>query len=133
MADPGTQALRSDPELLSGAPIPSRFEVTWRCLTSGLGPAGAKAISKPARRAPIRDTEAKEWEMVLPRMMRPAASAGVERSSREQIPLQAPSFVTANERGSRRWLFAASAALLLPFVFATVRWTEQRSSSGSLS
>jgi hypothetical protein len=131
MADPGMQASRS-PEILSGAPIPFRFELTWRSLTSALAPeAGASTqIPKPVQRTPTRDTEAKEWEMVLPRMKRPAAAA-VEhaRPSREQIPLSTPSFGTANDRGSRRWLFLACAALLLALAFATVRWTEQRSSS----
>ena len=36
MADPGTQALRNGPEVLSGAAIPFRFEVTWRSLTRPL-------------------------------------------------------------------------------------------------
>src|SRR5438128_1930402 len=122
MADPGMQGLRSGPEILSGAPIPFRFEVTWRSLTGGLASAASAStpIPKPARHTSTRDTEAKEWEMVLPRMERPAAVAAVEqaRPSRQQIPLSTPSFVTADDRGSRRWLFLAGAALLLALAFA---------------
>ena len=82
MADSGLQALRPGPETLAGAAIPFRFEVTWRSLTRPLGPNSARTemISKPARRIPVRDAEAKEWEMVLPRMRRPATLDGHQRS-----------------------------------------------------
>src|SRR5882762_8560947 len=75
MADPRMQALPAGPDKLAGAAIPFRFEVTWRSLTRPLGPSSVAAISKPVLRAPARDAEAKEWEMVLPRMKRPAALA----------------------------------------------------------
>src|SRR5258708_33181649 len=75
MADPGMKALQAGPEMLAGPVIPFRFEVTWRSLTRPLGPSSAAAASKPVLRAPARDAEAKEWELVLPRMKRPAALA----------------------------------------------------------
>jgi hypothetical protein len=142
MADPGMQALRDGPEMLAGAPIPFRFEVTWRSLTRPLGPSGAAAspISTLARRT-LRDTEAKEWEMVLPRMKRPATLAPsgppqIAPQSQRPFPdadpaapaVAPPSFASASDRGARRWLFPAVAALLLPLAYGTLRWTEQRSS-----
>jgi hypothetical protein len=122
MADPGTQALKNGPEILSGAAIPFRFEVTWRSLTRPLSPAGVAApVSKLSRRAPAADAEPKEWEMVLPRMQRPATGA-VRDAVVPAEELTAPSFATTGERGSRRWMLVA-AALLLPLAFAAVRWT----------
>jgi len=74
------------------------------------------------------DAEAKEWEMVLPRMKRPALAAIEQaRPSREPEFLQAPTFVTADDRGSRRWLLLVGSAVLALLVLVTVRWTEQRS------
>jgi hypothetical protein len=109
--------------MLAGAAIPFRFEVTWRSLTRPLSPAAAATPnSKPARRTPARDDEAREWEMVLPRMKRPAPLP-IERPA-----VAAPSFATATGRGSRRWLFPAVAALMLPLAFAALRWTGQHSS-----
>jgi len=147
MADPGLQAPRSGPEMLAGAAIPFRFEVTWRSLTQPLGPSSATAaIAKPARRVPVRDSEAKEWEMVLPRMRRPAAveghqhSKGMLRTSvsvntlappeRVAVPnFAAPTFAAAGGRTSRRWILPAAAAVLAPIALVALRWTEPKSVS----
>lgn len=136
MADPGLQALRAEPETLAGAAIPFRFEVTWRSLTRPLSPASeTAAVSKPAKRVPVRDSEAKEWEMVLPRMRRPATLAPSHgRSERiasaPSVPnLAAPNFASATDRASRRWIFPAAAALLVPIALAALRWTDQHSVS----
>src|SRR6266568_5081638 len=113
MADPGMRALQAGHEMLAGAAIPFRFEVTWRSLTRPLGPSSVAATSKPVLRAPARDAEAKEWEMVLPRMKRPAALAPPARVAPAPT-LAAPNFATASEHGSRRWTFLSAAALLAP-------------------
>src|SRR5258708_1687825 len=130
MADPGMKALPAGPEMLAGAAIPFRFEVTWRSLTRPLGPSSVAATSKPLLRAPARDAEAKEWEMVLPRMTRPAALAPSiappARAVPEAVPnLAAPNFASAPELGSRRWTFPVAAALLVPLAWGALRWTEQ--------
>src|SRR4029077_8936703 len=103
MADTGIQAFQASSESLSGAPIPFRFEVTWRSLTEPLKAAPPdRANSKPLpfdttasagrlnRRAPVRDTEPREWEMVLPRMKRPAGLTLT--TPREPLLLPAPQF-----------------------------------------
>src|SRR6266566_4251673 len=132
MADPGTQALRNGPEVLSGAAIPFRFEVTWRSLTEPFGPTGVAApVSKvPQRALPHdpgpRDTEAKEWEMVLPRMRRPVALAPAPVPD-SGPPMAAPSFATAPQRGTRRWIFLAGAPLLLALAFVAYRSSGQGS------
>src|SRR5262249_47984289 len=131
MADPGTKALQAGPEMLAGVAIPFRFEVTWRSLTRPLGPSTATATSKAVLRAPARDADAKEWEMVLPRMKRPAALAPsigptARVASEPPVPsLVAPSFASAAEHSSRRWTFPAAAALLAPLLWGAMRWTEQ--------
>src|ERR1700730_12839550 len=116
MADPGIQAFPASSDSLSGAPIPFRFEVTWRSLTDPLKPAPPdQSSTKPLtfdtvsgagrsiRRAPARDAEAREWEMVLPRMRRPAA---LELTTpREPQLLAPPQFTMATEPGDlRRWI-----------------------------
>jgi hypothetical protein len=128
MADPGTQPLRNGPEVLSGAAIPFRFEVTWRSLTEPLGPTGAAAaVSKVLQPALSRDdTEAKEWEMVLPRMRRPAALAATPVPD-SRPPMAAPSFASAVERRPQRWIFPAGAALLLALALIAYRSTGQGS------
>jgi hypothetical protein len=131
MADPGTQALRTGPEILAGGAIPFRFEVTWRSLTRELVPTGTAAqVQKADRRTPVRDTEAKEWEMVLPRMKRPAALPPAPAPICDPSPdaeVAAPSFASGGDRRSRRWLFPAGAALLLPLALVALRWTERQS------
>ena len=125
MADPGIQAFPASSESLSGAPIPFRFEVTWRSLTDPLEPAlpdrspikpltfdtvsGAGRLSGGS---PARDAEAREWEMVLPRMRRPAPVAVT--TSREPLLLAAPQFTMATQPSElRRWIGLAGVALLL--------------------
>jgi hypothetical protein len=125
------QAVRTGPESLAGATIPFRFEVTWRSLTRPLGMAepSAPAAIVPARRpAPARASDAKEWEMVLPRMKRLAPSSANRRAlaaPREDAPLSTPSFVSGSERGPRRWMFPAAAALMIPVALLALRWTER--------
>jgi len=83
------------------------------------------AISKPA--LPVRDAEVKEWEMVLPRMRRPATLAPAPAAP---VPNVAPpNFAGATDRHTRRWIFPAATALLVPLAIAALRWTEQYSAS----
>ena len=87
MADSSTEAYQVNPEILSEAAIPFRFEVTWRSLTEPSQPAPSEpalpeAARQVSRRAPGPAPEAREWEMILPRMKRPA-------------PVQIPASLTA--------------------------------------
>jgi hypothetical protein len=122
-------------ENLSGAPIPFRFEVTWRSLTEPLKPASPdRSNSKPlqfdsSRRAPVRDAEAREWEMVLPRMRRPA---GLTLTTPREAPLllPAPQFGVAAELPYiRRWIGLAGVALLLAAGIAGYGRLRERSSA----
>ena len=127
MADPGNQAFQSGSEILSDAPIPFQFEITWRSLTEQLKPtppdqstsivpipaARGLAISPLTRRPPVYDAEAREWEMVLPRMRRPAAVAPKAAPQRPLL-LAAPQFTMALESDRlRRWIGVAGVVLLL--------------------
>jgi hypothetical protein len=139
MADPGIQALRAGREMLTGAAIPFRFDVTWRSLTRPLEPDVGLPVSKtalqPARRAPpARDNEAREWEMVLPRMKRRAAltpSSGEAQDVQAPAPsFGAPSFQSVAEGGSRsRWMLWAGVPLLIAIGMG-LYWNGQRSSPG---
>jgi len=116
----------ADPRNLGGAALPFRFDVTWRSLTGPPGASAAAAVLKPARIGPPAETEAKEWEMVLPRMRRPAALATVpEAQATPAIPVDAPRFATAPERSSRRWIFLAAGALALALAFVAYRSTAE--------
>src|SRR5881628_555010 len=133
MADPGIQALRAGREMLTGAAIPFRFEVTWRSLTHALEPGRGLPVSKttslPARRTPVRDTEAKEWEMVLPRMKHRAVLAP-STGEAQAAPIPAPSFGVASEAGSRRrWIALAGVPLLIATGVAAVYWNGKGSSA----
>jgi len=132
MADPETQALRAGPELVAGAAIPFRFEITWRSLTQSLEPTAATSLERistlPAKRVPARDTEAKEWEMVLPRMKRRAAIAPPIAEQPNSRPVAAPHFAVESSGGSRsRLLVIAGIPVLLFGIFALVHWTNQAS------
>jgi hypothetical protein len=139
MADPGIQAFQASSESLSGAPIPFRFEVTWRSLTEPLKPAPPdQSNSKPltfdtgsgrlSRPAPARDAEAREWEMVLPRMRRPAAVAP-KAVPQPALLLAAPQFSMAAEPNRlRRWIGLAGVVLLLAAGAAAYQWLRQGSS-----
>ena len=132
MADSGLQAPRSGPEMLAGAAIPFRFEVTWRSLTQPLGPSSATAaIAKPARRVPVRDSEAKEWEMVLPRMKRRVGLAAAVGEVRD-VPLPAPSFGVAAEGGSLAGLMVrAGIPLVIVIGIGWAYWGGQRAAPES--
>jgi hypothetical protein len=131
MADPGIQAFPANSEILSGAPIAFRFEITWRSLTEPLrptpfDPTGSAALpSDPVtRRAPVRDGEAREWEMVLPRMRRPAALAPTAAQ------LAAPRFTMAAESTRvRRWVGLAGPILLFVAGVAGYQWLRPDHSS----
>src|ERR1700716_991468 len=92
MADPVIQA---GAEMLSGAPIPFRFEVTWNSLTRDLTP-GALGTIAPPRPKPLRNADAREWEMVLPRMRRPTALAP-PAPKQLQPAVEAPQFMIASD------------------------------------
>jgi hypothetical protein len=139
MADPPIEAFQADSEILSGAPIPFRFEVTWRSLTRPLRPtpldpampqsripAADSRASSVTTRAPTRNAEAREWEMVLPRMRRPVALPAAE--PREDKPeasrqIAAPQFATAPESvGLARSIKLAGIALALALGVAAYQW-----------
>ena len=127
MADPGNQAFQPGSEILADALIPFRFEITWRSLTEPLKPtppeqstsivpipaARGLAISPTSRRPPAYDAEAREWEMVLPRMRRPAA-VPLKAAQQRLLLLAAPQFTMALESDRlRRWIGVAGVVLLL--------------------
>jgi hypothetical protein len=131
-------AFPASTENLSGAPIPFRFEVTWRSLTEPLKPASPdRSNSKPlafdsSRVTPVRDAEAREWEMVLPRMRRPA---GLTLTTPREAPLlPAPQFAVAAEPAqTRRWIGLAGVVLLLAAGVAGYEGLRDRSSPESSS
>jgi hypothetical protein len=132
MADPGLQSFQSGSEILAGAPIPFRFEVTWSSLTRSANPAQADLVNAPrtvtpTRVRPVRDAEAREWEMVLPKMRRPAVVAAA--APRQLPPVVAPpQFTMASEPViSGRWLGAAAAVIVL--AGAAYQWPGQRHSA----
>jgi len=131
MADPAIEALRAESELLSGAAMPFRFEVTWRSLTRPLEPAPLSSIENaaglPRRRAVAPDVEAREWEMVLPRMKRPPALTPAVEGEAERPAPTPPSFAVAGERTGGRWMAVGGALALMAAVGALV-WNLQRSS-----
>jgi len=144
MADPGNQAFQSGSEVLSDTPIPFRFEITWRSLTERLKPtppdqsnsivpipaARGLTISPMKRRAPADDAEAREWEMVLPRMRRPAAVA----PKAAPLLLAAPQFTMALESDRlRRWIGVAGVVLLLAAGAAAYERLRQGSSPSAES
>src|SRR6185295_4389976 len=127
MADAETQALSAGPELVAGAAIPFRFEVTWRSLTVSFEPTGVVALQKttlpPARRSPPRDTEAKEWEMVLPRMKRRVAIGPMAPEPQEARPVAAPSFALGTDRApASRWIAYVGAPALIMAALAAGYW-----------
>ena len=127
MADPAAQAFQAGSEILTGAPIPFRFEVTWNSLTPGLAPAPLDAIV-PLRPRPVLSAEAREWEMVLPRMRRPAALAPPAPAP-PQRAIEAPRFLMPPEPAiPRRWIGLIAAALVLTAGAAAYRFTGQNNS-----
>jgi len=142
MADPGMQAFQDSSEMLSGAPMPFRFEISWRSLTAPINPKtleesvstppapGGLAISPAAGRAPVGDAEPREWEMVLPRMRRPSALA--PRAAQEPLLLAAPEFAIALEPDRpRRWIGLAAVAMLLVAGAGVYRWTRPASAESA--
>jgi hypothetical protein len=147
MADPGNQAFQSGSEILSDAPIPFRFEITWRSLTEPLKPippeqsnsivpipaARGLTISPSTRRPLAYDAEAREWEMVLPRMRRPAAVAPKAVPQRPLL-LAAPQFTMALESNQmRRWIGLVGVILLLVAGAAAYERLRRRSSPSAES
>jgi hypothetical protein len=133
MADPGNQAFPSGSEILSDAPIPFRFEIAWRSLTEPLRPTppdppNPKGLMPVTRRPPAGDAEAREWEMVLPRMRRPSAVAPKAAPQRPLL-LAAPQFTMALEPDRlRRWIGLAGVVLLLAAGAAAYQRLRQGSS-----
>ena len=142
MADPAIPAFQAGSEILAGAPIPFRFEVTWRSLTRPLRPTpldlstltprhsdAESAASSLSRRAPASEAEPREWEMVLPRMRRPMALAPATPRDPERR-LAAPQFTTEPEADRPWWLTpVAGITLLLMLGIVAYRWTRQDSSA----
>jgi hypothetical protein len=82
------------------------------------------------RRAPAYDAEAREWEMVLPRMRRPAAVA----PKAAPLLLAAPQFTMALESDRlRRWIGVAGVVLLLAAGAAAYQRLRQGSSPSAES
>jgi hypothetical protein len=136
VADPAIQAFQANSEILAGAPIPFRFEVTWRSLTwplrptpldqSTLTPRDPEFAASPlSRQAPGSEAEPREWEMVLPRMRRPVAVAP-SASEKPVRALAAPQFTTERESTYPRWFTpVAGIALLLMLGSASYLWLRQ--------
>jgi hypothetical protein len=127
MADSGLQAFDASPEMLSGPAIPFRFEITWHSLSRPLRPSPTDPTT-PSETAPHVDAlslikpaaevEAREWEMVLPRMKRPAA---LRREPPRESP--APRFATSPELALPRRLSAvAMAGVLVALGAAAYQW-----------
>src|SRR3981081_32322 len=116
MADPAIQAFQASSEILAGAPIPFRFEVTWSSLSLPLRPTplDAESVSNSlSRRAPVMEAEPREWEMVLPRMRAPGAR-GLAAPPGWEARVAFLGFTTALEPARlRRLAPAAGLALLL--------------------
>jgi hypothetical protein len=132
MADPGIQALQAGSEIHSGAPIPFRFEIAWRSLTGPLRPASdtVSAAGPLTRGALERDAEAREWEMILPRMRRPAALRRTGPREPALLLGAPPRFATAPEPTRlRRWIGLAGVVLLLTAGVAGYQWLRQGDSS----
>lgn len=122
--------------------MPFRFEVTWRTLTRPLEPTRSLSIEKaavsPARRAIAADAvaaekEAREWEMVLPRMKRPPAPAPSTVDEQVRPAPAPPSFGVAAERTGGRWM-AIGGALTIAAAAAGLYWNlQQTSPAGELA
>jgi len=127
MADPGIQAFQAGSEISSGAPIPFRFEVTWRSLTAPLKPTAPdladRSVQAPLSRSQrTRDADAREWEMVLPRMRRPAALAPVAQKQL-QPAIASPQFAIGSEPAGRQpWVGLAITGVLLAAGLAAYEW-----------
>lgn len=130
MGDSGSQATPSSPEILSGSAIPFRFEITWRSLTRTLNPAPE---AKPPSPATGRiETDAREWEMVLPRMRRPAALPGAVAATGEKL-LEAPRFAVPGESPLPRRLAAgAGAAVLLALWALAYQWLPRNTPAAAI-
>ena len=137
MADSGIQAFQGGTDVPSAAPIPFRFEVTWNSITCSLSSTSfdlsprqtvAPHTNLPPRRQPVHDADAREWEMVLPRMRRPEALATA--APRQLLPpIAAPQFMAAAEpAGGRRSIGIGAAILLLAAGAAAYGWIGQRGS-----
>lgn len=102
-------------EIPSEEAIPFRFEITWRSVTEPPKPTALEAVAPVSRREPGVNPEAREWEMILPRMKRPAALAGVTaEESGNPSPIAAPQFSFATESlPVPRWAIFALAGLLV--------------------
>jgi hypothetical protein len=127
MADPGIEAFQAGSEILSGAPIPFRFEVTWRSLTAPLKPTPPDLSPRPIQ-APLprpqrtRDADAREWEMVLPKMRRPAALAPAP-PRQLQPAIASPQFASVSEpTGRQPWVGLAIIAVVLAAGIAAYEW-----------
>jgi hypothetical protein len=135
MADTGTKAFTSPPDLDLGGAMPFCFEVTWQSLTRSLQPAlvdvqdppGAALLTrKPASLAPpaVLPVEAREWEMILPRMKRQAPLALAPPVP--EAPRSAPQFaVYGDSSWPRRLTLPVIAAALVALGAGAYQWLLQ--------
>jgi hypothetical protein len=105
MAEPGIRALETGSDTFPAAEISLRFELSWRSLTRPLRPtpldfgvpvrlASCAAEELIAARAAVDRAEAREWELVVPRMIRPStARPAVIGRSMVQPSMVQPSMV----------------------------------------
>jgi hypothetical protein len=137
MADSGTQASPTSPEIAPGAAIPFRFEITWSSLTRSLKPALVDhSVRSESRSVDIAPTlgktaaqpEVREWEMVLPKMKRQAALP----SPQPEAPIAAPRFSMGDAESAfpRRLTAVAAIGLLALAGVAGYQW--MRGGSGRL-
>ena len=138
MSDAGFQSHPTPPETLAGAAIPFRFDVTWRSLTRPLRPSGLERPGSfpestrhetalnplvPASRPPAGRPEAREWEMVLPRMERPQLGMERPQLARGAASVDAPRFAVGGESSQpRRLTIPVVAATFLVLSLAGYRW-----------
>lgn len=129
MADPAIQAFQVNSEILAGAPIPFRFEVTWSSLTlplrAALPDSAALAPRHPDAESVASEAEPREWEMVLPRMRRPMALTPAQPRELEAAA-PAPQFTIAPESTYPRWLTPVAGIVLLAMLgSASYLWLRQ--------
>jgi hypothetical protein len=131
MQDSGSEALQAEPELISSAAIPFRFELSWHSLTQvdGLAAASAQSTETVESRAEsLLAGEWNQWERFLPSgRRREIVVPPVAEPTAPTLP--GPSFAIAPDHGSlRNWIaLGALALLLVTLVVGAARRREQAS------
>jgi hypothetical protein len=133
MADSGTQTSPTSSEIVAGAPIPFRFEITWSSLTLPFKPTSVDdPVRSKSRSVDVAPTlgetaaqpEAREWEMVLPRMNRPALPP-----PQQEAPLAAPRFSIGDAESALPRRLTAVAAIAALAVAGVAGYQRMRGGS----